>query len=232
MKQTVAILLALLIALAALPALAEEDATVTAVGTATVTLTPDKASFTAGVSTQDTQVKTAQEANAAAMAKVLESLKALGVAGEDLQTQNYSVNPVYDYQTGKLGDQQALVGYSVSNSVVVTVRDITALPTLLDAAVAAGANEAYGVSFESSQTAAALDQALAAAAKDALRKAKLMAQAIGRDLGEVEALWEASDVYMPYAASKTMAYDMAAGTPIEIGTLSVTANVRAEVNLQ
>ena len=232
MKKTLAIVAALLLCLFALPALAEGDATVTAVGTATVTVVPDMANFTVGVSTQEVTVAAAQTANAAAMNKVIDSLKALNIAADDLQTENYSISPVSDYQSGENGDEQMLKGYMGSNTVVVTVRDLTALPTLLDAAVAAGANQSYGVNFTSSNSAAAFDEALTAAAQDALRKAKLMAQAIGRDTGDVVYLEEANDVYMAYTNSKSMAYDSAAGTPIEAGTLTVTANVRAEVAIK
>lgn len=170
MKTVLAILMVLMLSLTSLTALAEEDATVTALGSATVTLTPDMASFTVGVTTQDAQVKTAQEANAAAMNGVIDTIKAQGVAPEDIQTQNYSVNPVYDYQTGKLGDQQSLVGYTVSNTVTITVRALDTLPALMDAAITAGANQLYGVSFASSQTDAAMDQAMTAATQDALRR--------------------------------------------------------------
>lgn len=234
MKKTVALLLALLlVCLLALPALAEgDDATVTAVGTASVTVTPDRATFTAGVTTQDAQVKTAQALNAAAMTKLLDAFKALGVAAEDLQTQNYTVNPVYEYDSATSSGQQTLTGYMVSNSVVVTVRDLARLPELLDAAVTAGANQTYGIGFESSQTAAAYDQALAAAAQDALRKAKLLAQAAGREAGDVLTLAEANDVYLSYSANKAMAYDVAGGTPIEAGTLTVSANVHVEMQLR
>lgn len=232
MRKTLAILAALLLCMAALPALAEGDeATVTAVGTASVTVTPDRATFTVGVSAQDAQVKTAQEKAAAAMTQLLDALKALGVAAEDLQTQNYSVNPVYDYDAVSSSGEQKLTGYIVSNSVVVTVRDLAKLPELLDASVAAGANQAYGISFESSQTAAAYDQALAAAAQDALRKAKLLAQAAGLEAGDVITLAEANDVYLSYSAGKAMAMD-ATATPVEVGTLTVSANVRVEMALK
>ena len=233
MKKTLAILTALLLCLLTLPALAaDDDATVTAVGTATITVEPDMATFSVGVNTQDVSVAAAQTANAATMTKVIDSLKAQNIAAEDLQTENYSISPVYDYQGGDTGNEQTLTGYLVSNTVVVTVRDLAALPTLLDAAVAAGANQTYGVNFASSKNAEAFDQALTAAAQDALRKAKLMAQAIGREAGDVLYLEEANDVYLAYTNSKAMASDAAMGTPIEAGTLTVTANVRAEVALR
>ncbi|HNW87019.1 MAG TPA: SIMPL domain-containing protein [Candidatus Limiplasma sp.] len=230
LKKAFAVSLALMLLAFAVPALGESVATVTAVGTASVTLTPDMATFTVGVSTQDLLVQTAQQANAETMQKVLDALKAAGVDANDLQTDNYSINPVYDYQNGKLDSQQVLKGYSVSNNVTVTVRAIDQLPTLLDAAVAAGANETYGVSFQSSQNASAYDQALAGAAQDALRKAGLIATALGRAAGNVISVEEANDTYLSYSSSKSIAYDSA--TPIETGTLTVSANVRVVVALQ
>lgn len=230
-RKIIAILMMLTLCLFALPAFAEDDATVTAVGTGTVTLTPDRAVFTAGVTTQDTSVMGAQVANAAAMQSVIDDLKSLGIAAEDIQTSNFSVNPLYDYSATSAAEQQKVIGYTVSNTVTVTVRTLDRLAAFLDSAMAHGANQIYGVNFESSQSAAAYDQALATAAQEALRRATLLAKAIGRDVGDVVSIGEANDVYMPYSG-KLMAYDAAAGTPIEAGTLTVTANVRAEVTLK
>ena len=233
LKKWIVVILALTLLMFAVPALGEENAqqaTVTALGTATVTLIPDMATFTVGVSTQDLQVQTAQQANAQIMQKVLDTLKTAGVDAKDLQTDNYSINPVYDYQNGKLDSQQVLKGYSVSNTVTVTVRALDQLPSLLDTAVGAGANVTYGINFQSSQNAAAYDQALAAATKDALRKAKLIAEALGRETGNVLYAEEANDACVSYASSKAVAYDSA--TPIETGTLTVSANVRVKVALQ
>ena len=238
MKKMLALILTLSLfaCLCTQPALAESAregaSTVTALGTATVTLKPDKATFSVGVSAEDAQVTVAQTANAAVMQKLLDSLKALGVADDDLQTDNYSVSPLYDYQSGKLGDQQILKGYTVSNTVTVTVRQLDQLSQLLDASVAAGANQMYGVTFQSTQNDAAYDQALAAATKDAVRKAGLMATALGRTAGSVLSAEEVTDSYSVYSSAKSVAYDVAVATPIEVGTLSVTTSVRVVVAVE
>ena len=165
------------------------------------------------------------------MQSVLDALKALGIDAKDMQTDNYTVSPVYDYQNTKLDSQQILIGYAVTNNVTVTVRQLDQLPALLDAAVAAGANQTYGINFQSSKSDEAYDQALAAAAKDAVRKAGLLATALGRTPGDLISVQEANDAYPAYASSKSAVYDSAA-TPIETGTLSVAANVRVQMALQ
>lgn len=233
-RKLLILALALALCLPAATVLAEVDAcnTVTALGTATVTVQPDAATLTVGVTTQDTLVTVAQTANATAMQSVLQALRDGGIADADLQTQNYSVNPIYDYQNGKFSNAQTVSGYEVSNNVQVTVRALDQLPTLLDAAMAAGANQSYGITFISEKSADAYDQAMAAAAADAVRKAKLLAAASGRMPGQVQSLTEATDAYIPFATGKAVTYDAMDSTPIENGTLTVTANVRAVLALE
>lgn len=175
MKKFLCVLLVIMLSLVCVSALAQSN-TVSAIGTATISLEPDIASFSVGITTQDTLVTTAQTANAAAMQTVLNALTAQGVSQDDLQTDSYSVYPVYSYET----DTPTVTGYEISNTVTVIVRNVDQLPSLLDAAVEAGANNVYSLGFQSSETTSAYDQALKAAAQDALRKASMMAQAIGR----------------------------------------------------
>ena len=235
MKRLSAIALAMILCLTCAAALAEtanSANTVTATGSATVTLAPDMATFSVGVSTQDATVANAQDVNSATIQAVLDGLKSAGVAPEDLQTANYSIYPVYDYQTGKLGDQQTLTGYTVSNTVTVTVRQLDQLSALLDAAVTAGANESYGINFSSTQSPAAYDQALQAAVQDAIRKAGLMAQSLGRNIGAVLTIREVTDNYSLIGSAKTSAYDLSSNVPVETGTLSVSATVEVVLELK
>ena len=162
------------------------------------------------------------------MQAVLDTLTALGVSGDDLRTDNYSVYPVYDYSSST----PTVTGYEVSNTVTVVVRSIDQLPTLLDAAMEAGANTVYSLGFQSSEQSAAYDQALKAATQDALRKAALMAQAIGRETGETLSLSELSSMSGSYSRDMAYALDSSYATPIETGLLTVAAQVEAVVELR
>ncbi|MDD3213718.1 MAG: SIMPL domain-containing protein [Eubacteriales bacterium] len=231
MKKFLVLLLSISLCLTAVPALAESAAqTVSATGTATVTIAPDMATFTAGVRTDDTQVSAALESNSTAMQAVLAALKAMGVDAQDLQTQTYSVSPNYSYSDN---GQETLTGYVVTNVVTVTVRNLDQLSALLDAAVAAGANQTYGVDLASTHQDEAYEQALQAATKNAVRKAGLIAGALGREAGDVISVTEADNSYYFSTNSRSVAYAMDSGaTPIENGILSVTATVDAVVALQ
>ena len=230
MKKTMGLVLILALLVLSSAALADGD-TVTAVGTGTVSLVPDMATFTVGITSQDALVATAQAANAEALQAVLDALVSLGVSSDDLQTDNYSVYPVFDYSASS----PALTGYEISNTVTVIVRDaaqLLSLPSLLDAAVEAGANNVYGLTFQSSEQAAAYDQALKAAAQDALRKAALMAQAIGREAGNTLSLTETSRTGDSYYGIRAYSLDSSYAPPIESGMLSVTAEVQALVEMK
>jgi len=227
MKRILSLILILALCMVSISALADGD-TVTATGTGTVSLVPDLATFSVGITTQDALVATAQAANAETMQAVLDTLTSLGVSPDDLQTDSYSVYPVYDYSTSS----PTVTGYEISNTVTVVVRDVAQLPSLLDAAVEAGANNVYSLGFQSSEQTAAYDQALKAAAQDALRKAALMAQAIGREAGATLSLEELSSVSSYYDTGFSYALESSYATPIETGTVTVTAQVQATVALK
>ncbi|HPJ01914.1 MAG TPA: SIMPL domain-containing protein [Candidatus Limiplasma sp.] len=227
MKKLLGILLVLMLIVGSASALAE-GSTVTAIGSGTVTLVPDMASFSVGITTQDALITTAQTANAAAMQAVIAALTALNVAREDIQTEYYSVYPVYDYQ----GSAPKVTGYEVSNTVTVVVRDLASLPTLLDAAVEAGANNVYSLTFQSSEQNTAYEQALTAAAQDALRKAALMAQAIGREAGDPLSITENASSNVFFAQRAAYSLDSSYATPIENGMVTITAEVTAVVSMK
>ena len=228
MKRILGILVVLALCIVSVSAMAE-GATISAIGSGTVTLVPDMATFSVGITTQNALVSRAQSINAATMQTIVDTLLENGVAREDIQTSQYSVYPVYDYQ----GSYSVVTGYEVSNTVTVVVRKLDQMPALLDASVQAGANNVYSLGFQSSKQAAAYDEAMQAAAQDALRKASLMAQAIGKEAGAVQSLTESGYTTALYTENRSYAMmDSAAGTPIENGQITVTAEVVAVIEIK
>lgn len=226
----------LLLCLLCTPALAQESATiapaaatVTAVGSASITYAPDTATLCLGVNTSSPTVAEAQTANNDATTAVLAAIRALGVAEADIQTGNLSIQPNYSYDYGKLSSEQTITGYTVDHTLDVTVRDLTQLGTLLDAAIQAGANQSYGLNFSGTGAAAAYDEALKAAAADALRKAGLLCEASGAAAGTMISMEECDSYNGARGVAVAASYDSAA--PIQAGVLSVTASVRVTVEL-
>lgn len=173
-------------ALALGPAQAAEKL-VTVTGEATVAVAPDTAMIRLGVGTQEKTAREASEANARQMTAVLAAIKDTGVADRDIQTSRLSLQPQYD--PNKSGTAR-LTGFQASNQVTVRIRDIDKLPTVLDRAITAGANEMSGIEFVVSEQSKLLDQARDDAIADARRKAELYAKAAGAKLGRVVSITE------------------------------------------
>jgi uncharacterized protein len=193
--------------------------TLSVVGTGSVTTTPDSATLSAGVTTDGATASEAMDANAKAMAKVIQALKDAGIASKDLQTEFVSVNPRYD------GDGQKITGYNASNSVSALVHGLSDVGDVIDAAVAAGANNVSGPSLARDDQDKLYRDALEKAVANAREKAAALARAAGVSLGSVRSLSESPASPGPIVYGTAMrAVD--AGTPIEPGTAEITASVR------
>jgi uncharacterized protein len=181
------VLLASIVVAATLtPALAAEKL-ITVIGEATVAVAPEAAVIRIGVTSQDKTAREASDANARQMTAVLAAIKGNGVAERDIQTSRLSLQPQYD--PNKAGPAH-LTGFQATNQVTVRVRDIDKLPTLLDRAIAAGANEMSGIEFVVLEQSKLLDRARDDAIGDARRKAELYAKAAGAKLGRVVSITE------------------------------------------
>lgn len=163
---------------------------ITVTGTGSLKTVPDVSEWTFGVHSRAETAEAALRESSAATRRLLGALKGAGIAKDDLRTEQVSLWP--DMREGG-----TVVGYTASNSVHVTVRRMAKAGAIVDAAVAAGANEVSGPSFSVSDTRAQFDKAAGAAYDDALRKAEALAAKAGVTLGRPVAITEASggDVY-------------------------------------
>ncbi len=195
---------------------AQPDRTITVTGTGSVTAVPNEVSFSFGVTTQSKTAAAALDANAEAMNKVIAALKDAGVASTNLQTSSVSLSP----NTSSDGTQ--IVGYTASNTVSATIKDIADAGALVDTAVAAGANQVGGPFLSVSDTSGLYRSALKQAVGDAKTKAQALADAAGLTLGAVRSVVEGgSSAPVPLAYT---AADKASPTPIEPGTQEISAS--------
>ena len=227
MKKLLALLLACALllpclALAESPA-AASGATITVTGSASVTLKADYARISVGVSTSAKTVEEATQQNSNTIFAVIEALKTAGVQEDDIATSNYSVHAEYDYSS--FGGQK-LTGYNVTNQLTVIIRDMEHIGATLDKATAAGANNIYNIEFLSTQADAAQDEATAYAVQDAMRRAKLLADAADLTLGSIVSISDSSSGWVVSTRSYASKLDMAvAGNSILPDDTSVSASV-------
>jgi uncharacterized protein YggE len=191
-----------------------------------VSITPDIAYISVGVHTEAPTASEAVDENNAQTQKVIDSLTKSGVAAEDIRTSNFSIwpNQRYDDMGQPIG-----TSYAVDNTVYVTVRDLSTMGELLDAAISAGANTIYSVSFDLADKSADMKEARSLAVKNAQDQAAELAAAAGLELGEIQTIAYYDSAAYPYAdygkGGGGGGEAPAMAVPINPGTLTLTTSV-------
>jgi uncharacterized protein YggE len=206
-------------------AAAQTPNTIQAAGSATRSVKPDMAQLNIGVVTQAATAQAAADQNATLTDAVIKALeKVLGSAGT-IQTLYYSISPRYTNT-----QPATLVGYTVNNTVQVTTTNVSLVGPLIDAGNAAGANSVSGPYFGLQNSDPEVQLALAAASKQALAHASAIASGLGARVGLVISAQEGSTV-RPVLEGSAGGLASAVSTPIQTGTVTVSANVTVSVAL-
>jgi hypothetical protein len=197
--------------------------------TGEVTATPDRGELSFSVQTENRDVRVAQAENAVMMNQSINALLAAGIPKDDLKTTGYSIYPVYENSGGIFTNNIKL--YRVTNTLLVTVRDLNRTGEVIDIAVASGVNQVNSISFllsedqEQSVRALALKEAVARARMDA----DAVAQATGTTITGIKEISTGGNIrpilYNDLASAKMGGEGMAVPTPIQPGEIKVTASV-------
>lgn len=231
------------------PVVADGHSILTVNGQGDADSEPDVAIFSAGV---QIQAKTAAEAlaeNSRKMEQVIAALKRSGIAEKDIQTNNLSINPVYldperdAIMAARTSGQpyvpppneerlRRIVGYEVTNNVMVRQRDLKNFGRVIDTLVAAGATQVNGPNFQLEKQEPAMDRARSESMKDARRKAELYARGAGLRIVRVLTIAEGGGHYRPQPMFRTMDVMEAAPPPAPIQPGQVMLNSSVTVTYE
>lgn len=167
---------------------AEQASVVTVSASGSATSIPDVAVVTLGVQSEAATARAALDANNKVMSDVLVALKGFGVAAKDMQTSDLAIAPQFHYpQNNRSGQPEApsIIGYAVTNQLMVRVRDIARLGEILDMSVSLGVNAGGNIRFETDNTEKVLELARVQAVSNAFAKAETLAEAAGVKLGKI-----------------------------------------------
>ncbi len=218
---------------AQVPASSGPTRTITVVGQGEVKAKPDIANTNVGVEVLAPTVEAATAEAEKQMKAILAAVKALGIADKDIQTSNYSINferqpsdVSLPHVEGTSTAAESPAGfYRVSNMVQVTIRDLDQVGAVLDAAVQAGANNVWGVSYSLDETQLLEAEAREAAVKNARAWAEALAQLHGVSLGDVIAVSEVVGGSSPVFAEAAMR-DFGGGATVEPGELTFSTQLQ------
>lgn len=198
---------------------------------------PDMAVISLTVLREAETARQALDANNAAMAQVLEAMKAEGVAERDLQTGGFSIQPRWVYPEAKDNRREppSIVGYTVNNTLTLRIRDLAKLGNILDTSVSLGVNQGGNIIFTNDDQ----DSLRNAARMDAIAKAKAkaeqMTEALGVSLGRITQISESTHGGAPMPmmrAEMAMAAKVADEVPVAAGEneYRITVNVTWEID--
>ncbi len=207
-----------------------EERGITVMGEGKASAEPDLAVITIGVETRAGTANTAAEENSERMAQVMDALQRREIADEDIQTVDYSIRAEIDWDD----DERRILGYVVSNSVSVKIRDVDQVGDVLDAVTDAGANNIHGIQFTFDDPSELEEQARAEAMADAQSKAQALASLAGVGLGKPRIISESFVEPVPFYMERVYAPAAEAGgaVPVSPGQLEVRAQVQVTYDMR
>jgi len=203
-------------------------------GKGTVSVQPDEGYISVGVVTKAETTVKALAQNTEKMQQLFLALFSLNIDKKDVQTRNFNVSQVWKYEKDK---ERVPDGFTVSNMVVVKVRNLDNIGKVLDIVVQEGANRVGSISFGSSK----LEEKRIEARKLAVENAFQKATTIGRQFWErgVYFTFDSSNITINESSSRSylrspMRAESAMGkaVPIAPGTLEVTVQVNIRFGLR
>ncbi len=180
-----------------------------------------------------------QKDNTNKMNAITDFLKSKNVDAKDIQTQSYSVNPRYQYfncpppksdEESSACPPPEINGYTISQTVLVKIREMNSIGDIISGAVESGANNVSGPEFTIDDPTLLEQKALTEAISKAKEKAQRLSESGAFKIGKLISISEESDQPYPYPAMAAYgvggsAPEMKTAPSIQAGSQEVKVNV-------
>ena len=211
-------------------------------GQGSLAVEPDLVLINIGVETMAVTVAEARAEAARAMAAIVDAVKAHGLDDRDIQTRSFNISPQYEYpevtENGRRVRRQTLVGYRVSNSAAIKVRDLDSVGVIIDDVADAGGNATRinGINFTIEDPKPFMTGLRETAVKEALAKAEQFARLTGVAVGRLVFVSELGAGAPVIAEFADVAFARAAAAPpptsISGGELQLSLSVQVVFEIQ
>lgn len=213
-------------------------ATITVNGKGEVKATPDVSKFNVTIEETSKDQSTALAQSSTKVNAIIDSLKSIGIAEKDIKTEYTSVNPKYEYQSGKVEIMMyppvpanpVITGYTSSHTLSVKVRNLDNVSAVQKAFVDAKVQNVSGPDLSVDDPDALKLLARQNAIHDAHRQAEILAAQLEIKLGKIVSFNESGDNGGAYPMYMSARSDVATkvATPeanIATGEQTITSNV-------
>jgi uncharacterized protein YggE len=207
----------------------EENRWINVNGVGLVKSAPDIAVLRLGVQTVEKNAKLSTEKNNQSMNRIFEVLEDEGIGRDDFETSNFNIVPQRQYRKG---GAPLIVGYQVTNSLVIRIYDLEKVGVIMQAAIEAGGNQFQSLTFSIKNDAELIDRARIRAMKDALKKAEILAGAVNAEVGVPLTIQEFAPHHPPVHDMRMMSAEaMMDSVPVQ-GPSELTTEIRVQVKFQ
>ncbi|MFH0891094.1 MAG: SIMPL domain-containing protein [Candidatus Liptonbacteria bacterium] len=189
------------------------------------TVTPDVAKVSFSIVSKGKNPEELAENNNEKMNAVIENIKSNGVDAKDIKTTGYDLFPDYRYDENT--ERRYIIGYTMTQTVSVKIRDLTKVATILGGVTPLGINQISSITFDLENRDKALADARAEAIAKAKEKAKQVAQAAGVKLVKINSVneYQPADTYRDYGMGGAEIMKAPAAPSIEPGSQEITVEV-------
>jgi uncharacterized protein len=157
-------------------------------GTAEIKVPPDEVQLTLGIDSHDKDLVVAKASNDQRIKKLMALVHTAGVEAKNIQTSALTMGPEYtDEKIPKL------LGYRVSQTVAITLTDLSKYEDLMTGFLKVGVNRVDGIDFLVADPRKYREDARLKAVRAAREKANKMAAELGQSLGKPWELTEEAD---------------------------------------
>jgi len=215
---------------------------ITVSGTGEVYAKPDLALINFSVVSEAKTVNEATSDNTEKMNAAIDFVKETGVEEKDLKTISFNVYPRYEYRKVEMEiypyppGKRVLVGYEITQTLQVKIRDLGKIGEILDGVTDIGINQVGNLSFTIDKEDEFKEQAREEAIEKAKAKAEILASQLGVDLVKIIDFSETG--YTPispmYYTESSLRMDSMGGSAPQIETgenkIEVSVSIVYEIN--
>lgn len=184
---------------------------------------PDVAILDMSVVTEGRNIKNVQDENSEKMNKVISFLKGFNVEEKDIKTKNYRLYPRYNYEDRRVPQ---IIGYEITQTLEVKVRDMEKIGEILEQSISAGVNQVGSLRFSIDKDEELREEAREMAIKEAKQKAKKLAADLGVKLLKISGFNEGTSFDYPVPMYKEVGMGGTGDAlQIQVGENEIVVNV-------
>lgn len=219
----------------------EAQEVITVSGDGEIYAKPDLAIVDFSVVSEAKTVAPAMEDNTQKMNAVVEAMKSQGVESKDLKTTSFNISPRYEWYYPQTclyppcSQKRVLVGYEITQTLQVKIRDMAKIGDIIQKAANAGSNQTGDLQLTIDKQDELLKQAREQAIEKAKNKAKELASQLGVKLVRITNFSEGgASLFYPYLTEKMTGMEGVAEAPapqIETGQnkIAVTVSITYQI---